>query len=414
LKVSIIIRTKNEESWLKACLSSLSTQTVKEFEIILVDNESTDRTVDVAKSCGVSKIVTVHHYLPGDALNRGVELATGNVLVFLSAHCIPVNNYWLEKLIKPVVDKICVASYGRQIPTPATNAENARDLLMVFGTESVIQKNDCKFHNANSCIDAVYFDKFKFDPKITNVEDWYWAKLVIERRDQIAYAADSVVFHHHGINQHQEGASFRSIPVADLLSSLHLSGAEKPTFMKGSAWNGLAIVSCADTKSTKLINLLEANLDDSFNVDVCATGNGGELKGSNFFSSDKSQTFYDYLLATLNHFEAVNDKIYDFIIFVDGHYAEIDLDLINLNVSQLFSEWVDVSTAARKITGWTFSEKNSSKISNVNDRSNTDSIEALLGQGSAMRTSVLRRGVLEQSNIFISSIVNRRLAVKRN
>ena len=43
---SIIIRTKNEERWINSCLDSIYNQTYKNFEIILVDNLSNDKTVE--------------------------------------------------------------------------------------------------------------------------------------------------------------------------------------------------------------------------------------------------------------------------------------------------------------------------------------------------------------------------------
>ena len=39
--VSIIIRVKNEERWIDHCLSTIATQSIKDYEIILVDNNST-------------------------------------------------------------------------------------------------------------------------------------------------------------------------------------------------------------------------------------------------------------------------------------------------------------------------------------------------------------------------------------
>ena len=72
-KVSIIIRTKNEERWITSCLKSIYTQTFKNFEIILVDNLSTDNTVKKAKQLGVRKIIKIQKYLPGKALNVGIK-----------------------------------------------------------------------------------------------------------------------------------------------------------------------------------------------------------------------------------------------------------------------------------------------------------------------------------------------------
>ena len=47
--ISIIIRTKNEERWIAHCLSSIFIQDYSNFEVIVVDNESTDHTIEVAK-----------------------------------------------------------------------------------------------------------------------------------------------------------------------------------------------------------------------------------------------------------------------------------------------------------------------------------------------------------------------------
>ena len=47
--VSIIIRTKNEERWIDHCLRAIETQNLSDYEIILVDNNSEDRSVKIAQ-----------------------------------------------------------------------------------------------------------------------------------------------------------------------------------------------------------------------------------------------------------------------------------------------------------------------------------------------------------------------------
>ena len=47
--VSIIIRTKNEERWIDHCLSAIATQSIKDYEIILVDINSNDNSVKIAE-----------------------------------------------------------------------------------------------------------------------------------------------------------------------------------------------------------------------------------------------------------------------------------------------------------------------------------------------------------------------------
>ena len=55
--VSIILRTKNEERWITKCLKKIFEQSYKNFEIIIVDNYSTDKTVKKAEQFGISKIL---------------------------------------------------------------------------------------------------------------------------------------------------------------------------------------------------------------------------------------------------------------------------------------------------------------------------------------------------------------------
>ena len=66
--VSIIIRTKNEERWITSCLQSIFKQSFKNFEIIIVDNQSNDKTLEKAKKFKISKILHIKDYLPGKAL----------------------------------------------------------------------------------------------------------------------------------------------------------------------------------------------------------------------------------------------------------------------------------------------------------------------------------------------------------
>ena len=83
-KVSIIIRTKNEEKWIKPCLNSLVSQTYNNFEIILVDNESTDDTLQIVNDHILIKkttIVYTNNYIPGKALNDGIKKSVGELLL---------------------------------------------------------------------------------------------------------------------------------------------------------------------------------------------------------------------------------------------------------------------------------------------------------------------------------------------
>ena len=99
-ETSIIIRVKNEANWLKHSLESIFLQNYKNFEVIIVDNFSSDGSIVVAKKFNVKKILKIKSYKPGKALNLGINNSRGKYIVCLSAHCIPKNYKWLNNLIK--------------------------------------------------------------------------------------------------------------------------------------------------------------------------------------------------------------------------------------------------------------------------------------------------------------------------
>ncbi|MFA1703604.1 glycosyltransferase family 2 protein [Mycobacterium intracellulare] len=87
---SIIVPTFNAAETLRACFESIVAQSYRDFEIVLVDGDSRDGTMDVAKSfvpiLGTQLVLySGPDEGPYDAMNRGVGLARGSWLLFLGA-----------------------------------------------------------------------------------------------------------------------------------------------------------------------------------------------------------------------------------------------------------------------------------------------------------------------------------------
>ena len=78
---SIIIRTKNEERFINACLTAIYKQNYTNFEVIVVDNESTDLTLKKIQQFNIKNIVNLSDYLPGKALNEGIKHSSGKYIV---------------------------------------------------------------------------------------------------------------------------------------------------------------------------------------------------------------------------------------------------------------------------------------------------------------------------------------------
>lgn len=215
--ISIIVRTKNEERWIGSCLESIERQTRRDYEVILVDNLSTDKTVAKARPYGV-KLVTIENYSPGAAINRGVEVASGDIVVCLSGHCIPVDEHWLNNLVSELEDQRVGGVYGRQEPLEFTPDADKRDLLITFGLDRREQIKDSFFHNANSAFRRSLWEKHPFDETVTNIEDRIWARSIQKEGYRIIYQPSASVYHYHGI--HQSGDPVRCGNIIKIIEAM--------------------------------------------------------------------------------------------------------------------------------------------------------------------------------------------------
>ncbi|MCC8015955.1 MAG: glycosyltransferase, partial [Clostridiales bacterium] len=86
IKVSVIIPVYNSEKYLKQCLESVINQTLKEIEIICVDDGSTDNSLKIltalSEKDGRISVLRQQNLFAGAARNNGIKHAKGKYLVF--------------------------------------------------------------------------------------------------------------------------------------------------------------------------------------------------------------------------------------------------------------------------------------------------------------------------------------------
>jgi len=82
--ISVIVPTLNEEESIETCLKSVRSQTVSDFELILSDGESNDKTVEASRRY-VDKIIVSSNRGIGTQQNLGAKFAEGEILVFIHA-----------------------------------------------------------------------------------------------------------------------------------------------------------------------------------------------------------------------------------------------------------------------------------------------------------------------------------------
>lgn len=87
IKVSIIIPVYNVEKYLEECLNSLFNQTLKEIEVVCVNDGSTDNSLEILhqfqKSHNNMQVITQENSGPGKARNLGISLANGEYFIFV-------------------------------------------------------------------------------------------------------------------------------------------------------------------------------------------------------------------------------------------------------------------------------------------------------------------------------------------
>lgn len=100
-RVSVIIPAYNAEKYLRSCLISLREQSFRDFEIVVVDDGSSDKTFEVASSYADRVIRTPHNLGVGEARNLGASRARGEIFVFTDADVV-VPPHWLKRLVQNI------------------------------------------------------------------------------------------------------------------------------------------------------------------------------------------------------------------------------------------------------------------------------------------------------------------------
>ena len=392
--VSIIIRGKNEEDWLGLCLRSIREQAYTNHEIIYVDNESSDSSIDIAKYYKVAKIKEIKNFLPGDAINLGIKASKGKFIVIISAHCIPTDKNWLSALVRSIQPEKIAGVYGRQIPLPSTSPDDARDLLITFGNESRIQKKDPFFHNANSIIKRSLWNEVNFDNLITNIEDRDWAKKILGLGFYIKYDPKACVYHYHGLHQHNNYESFRASAVNNLIQKMNDNYKDIPEWFE--LRNRICPIVFYGKSKNVADDINRYKKSNNINNETQLFYYGSEdcnIKDLVFLKRNVTTRapFYKF---TKDILELVNSEIginVEALSFVDVTYKNFIKNTYNINKKKIFNENLHFSAFAYEDRGdiWAKNGNIISPLKEMHDPK-TRFLRVAFGQGSILRASSIR------------------------
>src|SRR3954447_18852087 len=138
MKASIVIRCLNEARHLPKLLDSLARQTLKPFEVIVVDSGSTDNSVEISRSKGARVVhIAPEQFSFGRSLNVGARNVSGDIIIIASAHTYPESEHWLERLIEPFEDADVALAYGGQHGDQCSKFSEHQIFKQWFREESV-------------------------------------------------------------------------------------------------------------------------------------------------------------------------------------------------------------------------------------------------------------------------------------
>lgn len=168
MDISIIVRVKNEKQNLQKLFKILRSQTYQDFEVIVVNDNSTDGSDKVAFDFFPKdqvRIVQISDFSYPKACNLGAEKARGKYLVYLSAHSFPISNTWLADGLSNFENNNVAGAFAYPIPGyDSTLAEK------ISGLPNKIKKGG-HLGNTNSIVRRDLWKKHRFDESLIISED---------------------------------------------------------------------------------------------------------------------------------------------------------------------------------------------------------------------------------------------------
>jgi rhamnosyltransferase len=227
--ISIVIRTLNEERHLAELLASIHAQDLcdeLQLEVVIIDSGSTDRTLEIGSEQGcLITHIQKEDFTFGRSLNMGSAYANGDVLVYVSGHCVPIDSDWLMKLTAPLRGNVAGYSYGRQVGRDSTKYSERQLFQKYYPERSRQSKTDCFSNNANAALTRSLWESYLFDEDIMGLEDMELAKRLASDGETIAYTADAAVYHIHDESWAQTRRRYEreAIALQNIMPDVHVS-----------------------------------------------------------------------------------------------------------------------------------------------------------------------------------------------
>lgn len=229
LQCSVIIRSFNEDRHIGRLLDGIERQQLPKgvsLEVIVVDSGSTDSTVSIAKHMGAMVLhIAKEQFSFGRALNLGCQAASGEILIFASAHVYPVYSDWIEQLIRPFSNPEVGLVYGRQIGDERTRFSEHQVFAKWFPKESDYDQLTPFCNNANCAVRKSLWLEQPYNEYLSGLEDLDWANKAMQKGVKVVYEAGAPIVHIHEETLQKIKNRYRreAIALKHIMPKLHIS-----------------------------------------------------------------------------------------------------------------------------------------------------------------------------------------------
>lgn len=207
MRASIIVRIKNERENFKKLLQVLQTQTEQDFEVVVVDDRSTDGSDAVAfEYFPQGRVQVVRLERPFNyayASNAGACAAKGEYLVYVSAHSLPYTTTWLADGLRHFADHIVAGVYAMPIALPDTNIVeklfiNIPTLLFHNAFRRYVRAEVGTMGATNAIFPKALWEQHQFQERyVIGGEGAEWARYFMQQGYVLVHDPAFRVYHSH-------------------------------------------------------------------------------------------------------------------------------------------------------------------------------------------------------------------------
>lgn len=173
VKISVVIPAYNEEKKISSCIKSVLDQSYNEYEIIVVDNNSSDKTKEIIHGFKNKKLKYIFEKNRGRgaARNAGINNSTGEIIAMIDCDCVAPKD-WLVKISRSIREENenIVMGFER-------NTKKGYIARQLQAEEMDFMKRHTKedyidhFSTQNSAFKSSFIKKFMFDSRFIAGED---------------------------------------------------------------------------------------------------------------------------------------------------------------------------------------------------------------------------------------------------